>query len=543
MPDHPNGCYLGPDDNPDKYCLLQQFGAGGEAQLWKAALTVAGGSEPVALKVLRPERLDDVARCSGRWAEQAELLRFVRHPGVVGIREHFEGAPAHAIGGAARTPGRSLCLVMNWVEGHSLRDWVPLNPGPEGLVRGLNHLEQLAEVLDWLHSGRATPSGRVVVHGDLSPGNVMISAAGQATLVDFGLVRIAAHGSAAAAGTPGFAAPEVWRTGDLSPAADRYGFGAVAYFLLTGENPPADPAALGSRLTALPILAGGGPERLAHLVRIFSDDPAWRPPALEWVRMLRGSVTSSTRTTLRLPPPTPPVSTAFLPEAPPASTARFPDAPPPTRRRGRKLLVSALVSVSVSVTVVVGTTITVRGNAEVPGTAVPGGPAAPVTTSAAPTLVPTTTLPTPAEGTLVTAPVGPGAITYLADLHPIDGHWYDSGTIAVDGKTYAHAVLDQGCYTSEAPRSIEYDLGRHYQDFTTVIGMSDNTDSDAVSQVEFFVDGLPAGKFTVKRGTVTPVAFSVRGALTLKVTVSTITGAKCQSNDNGLTLADPKLVS
>lgn len=55
---------------------------------------MAGGTEPVAVKILRPERIGEIVRQSARWREQAELLRFVRDPGVVGVREHFEAPRA-----------------------------------------------------------------------------------------------------------------------------------------------------------------------------------------------------------------------------------------------------------------------------------------------------------------------------------------------------------------------------------------------------------------------------------------------------------------
>jgi len=131
------------------------------------------------VKVLRPEHHDDLARISARWAEQAELLRFVSHPSVVGVREHFEGHPPHVCADHRAGPepdpaGRALYLVMNWVSGHPLRDWLLLHPGREGTVTGLRLLGQVAEVLEMLHAGRVTPSGRPVVHGDLSPGNIMV---------------------------------------------------------------------------------------------------------------------------------------------------------------------------------------------------------------------------------------------------------------------------------------------------------------------------------------------------------------------------------
>lgn len=78
-----------------------------------------------------------------------------------------------------------------------------------------------------------------MIHGDLSPGNVMVDAHGQATLVDFGLSKLTAdHQTAEVWFTPGYAAPEVF-DGKRTPGTDRYAFGAIAYFLLSGESPPA----------------------------------------------------------------------------------------------------------------------------------------------------------------------------------------------------------------------------------------------------------------------------------------------------------------
>jgi eukaryotic-like serine/threonine-protein kinase len=283
--------HVGPDDQPDKYRLLQQVGRGGEAQLWQGELAVAGGVEPVAIKI-RSQTEGDFARSAQRWNEQAELLRFIRHPGVVGVREHFEGAHFHLRGQVAEARDRALYLVMNWVDGVPLHEWAQ-RPGAE-LHQALRHLEQVADVLDELHSGQATPSRRPVIHGDLSPGNIMISPTGQAMLVDFGLVRVVAHRTERAAGTPGYAAPEVWHSGAYSPAADRYAFGAVAWFALTGTAPPPNPAELRGRLLSLPLTAGLSPDEAAQLGSIFADRPEQRPHSLvDWTHLLRRGVRSS----------------------------------------------------------------------------------------------------------------------------------------------------------------------------------------------------------------------------------------------------------
>lgn len=289
--------YVGPDSQPDKYRLVRSVGRGGEATLYLAEVTLAGRTEPVVVKTLNADTTADPAQfaeLSSRWAEQAELLRFINRLGVVGVREHFEGAPEHPRGSAGERAERCLYLVMNHIDGLDLRDWRAEHAG-EG-VRGqrevLRYLEQVAQVLDMLHAGRATPSRRPVVHGDLSPGNIMIDADGQATLVDFGLSRIAArHMTARPWFTPGYAAPEIF-SGEYSPATDRYAFGAVAFYALTGEDPPPAPERLRERFAALPLLADADERPLAVVVSMFSADPGERPEASEWVRSLRSLATS-----------------------------------------------------------------------------------------------------------------------------------------------------------------------------------------------------------------------------------------------------------
>ena len=289
--------FVGPAERPDKYRLVRVEGTGGEASLWRAEVDLAGLSESVAVKVLRPEHHDDLARISARWAEQAELLRFVTHPSVVGVREHFEGVPPHPVAdcGDPTAPGRALYLVMNWISGQPLRDWLLVHHGREGTVAALRLLEQVGDALEMLHTGRVTPSGRPVVHGDLSPGNVMIDDEGRAVLVDFGLVRLASHRTRDAAGTPGFAAPEVWSRGEYTPAADRYSFAALGFYALLGTPPPADEEQIAEQLFGHPFLAGASPGQAERILSGFSADPSQRPPVIEWLQHVRGGASTSAR--------------------------------------------------------------------------------------------------------------------------------------------------------------------------------------------------------------------------------------------------------
>ncbi|MFB6875509.1 protein kinase [Streptomyces sp. NPDC056323] len=293
---------IGPDSAPDRYRLLNSIGRGGEAVLYRAEIELDGAPETVVVKVMDSKTtitVEQFQRLSAKWQEQAELLRFVNRPGVVGVREHFEGPPIHAPGDASTAAGRSLVLVMNHVEGLDLRDWREERTLATHAERRevLRTLEQLADVLDWLHSGRATPSGRTVVHGDLSPGNVMVDVHGQATLVDFGLSKLTAdHRTAEVWFTPGYAAPEVFE-GKRTPNTDRYAFGAIAYFLLSGQSPPSAPEQLRAALAALPQVAATAPDRMERLLRICAAEPDRRPENLSaWVKDVRSAVVSTTVT-------------------------------------------------------------------------------------------------------------------------------------------------------------------------------------------------------------------------------------------------------
>lgn len=520
---HPDAFHVGPDGEPDKYELVRQFGAGGEAQLWQAVLRLAGEAEPVAVKVLRTEHDDDFDSLSARWAEQAELLRFVRHPGVVGVREHFEGAPAHPLGAASNTFGRSLYLVMNWVTGRPVRDWILVNSGPDAVLQTMNHLEQVAEVLDWLHSGQATPSGRAVVHGDLSPGNVMINDAGQAILVDFGLVRIAAHHTVHASGTPGYAAPEVWRSGAYSPAADRYAFGAVACFMLTGEDPPPDFASASAHLAGIPAIAHAGAQRFDVLTRMFSDDPAQRPGAVEWVRALRSGASVTARAAVAGAATGPDRSSA------PTVVAGAPATGAGRSGSSRRTLLVGLTAVGAITAAGIGYAVAASAGTDPAASAPPATASAPtatppiLTASAPPStsrLDPSATSGLP-PSTSAAGNAAPGSGAYLADEQPVErdnaGVYTEPAT--VDGVTYLHPL---GTYHPTGRSALGYDLGRRYSRFQATVGLRDDADPDSRKRLEVYGDGRLLRTLDVSLGLPQDVDVAIDGVLRLQLVHITV---------------------
>ena len=412
-----SGFYVGDDTNSEKYRLVRQVGSGGEATLWLGYLVVGGSEEKVAVKILRPEHDDDFDRLRERWSDQVETLRFISDPGIVAVRDWFVGPLMHRRGEEPPSRRRALYLAMNWVDGESFRDWVAVNEGPAAWVNGLGKLAQVARALDDLHAGRAIPSGRSVTHGDISPGNVMITPEEQAILVDFGLVRLADHHTARAMGTPGFAAPEVWAQGHYSPAADRYSFAALGYFALSGEAPPTDIRALHQALFSHPRLRNAPPARVAAIMSGFDPDPERRPTAGVWLEALRdGATTSSRNTMMSGPAPTlPPSHTSSGYQSSPYLRPSPPRTPESGSGRTGRRLVLGVVGAGAFLVLLLLAVVALSAGDDSNGTTL----AAPTTTTVAPAPAPRSTVPSsvtgPISGPATSIPSYDGPVRLTSD--------------------------------------------------------------------------------------------------------------------------------
>jgi serine/threonine-protein kinase len=155
--------------------------------------------------------------------------------------------------------------------------------------------------------------GRLVVHCDLKPRNVLVTPSGDVRLVDFGIARLLGEDAAESARpelrglTPAYAAPEQRRGEELTVATDVFQLGLVLYELLTGRRSrggdhtshapivPASDAADGAESESREIAARRGttPRSLARqlagdldaiLARALSEDPALRYESVETMR-------------------------------------------------------------------------------------------------------------------------------------------------------------------------------------------------------------------------------------------------------------------
>ncbi|TDD29278.1 serine/threonine protein kinase [Actinomadura sp. KC06] len=237
----------------ERYRLVKGPIRGGTGEVWLAEDTRL----PRTVVLKRAASRDDGSGAFDRlWSEARAQARF-DHPHVVTLHDIVE----------EETGGRvTSWLVLEHVPGGSLDDWPPMSPQAAAGVGA-----QIAEALAALHT-------QGIVHCDVKPGNIVVTAARMAKLADFGAAyRLGGTDTITPNGpvshTPAFAAPEVVR-GHPEPASDVYSLGATVYALTVGEPPGAEPG-----YDALGPLGGV----LEALTRLAPDE---RPGADEARRML-----------------------------------------------------------------------------------------------------------------------------------------------------------------------------------------------------------------------------------------------------------------
>ena len=126
-------------------------------------------------------------------------------------------------GGATR-----VALVLELLAGGSLA----------GLLarRGRLRPGEVVTAIAPVAAALAHAHGNGVVHGDLSPGNIVFTAEGRPVLTDLGVARVLGE-AAAAEVTPPYVDPTVARGGAPGPASDVFGVAAAAFHALTGIAP------------------------------------------------------------------------------------------------------------------------------------------------------------------------------------------------------------------------------------------------------------------------------------------------------------------
>ncbi len=276
---------VGPVDDADRYKLLVRVSKGNDGDIWKAALPIDDVDIPVAVKISWGVE-GDLGEHREKWLKQAEILRSLEHPALMKVREVFEAAEPHAPGqgGAPKV----ICMAMNWVDGIPLDQWVKEHPDRplDDLVRVLG---PVASGLEYLHTGIA---GRPVLHRNVKPANILVSSDGTVRLVGFGTARLMKlDAQMTIVGTPAWMPPEILNGQQYDSAADRWGFGAVTFFLITGSPPPLLNVAKARTMLSEAPLVAGNEALIDHLVALLEIEPGSRPTStIGWLQELSALV-------------------------------------------------------------------------------------------------------------------------------------------------------------------------------------------------------------------------------------------------------------
>ena len=256
-----------------RYELIECRGRGGMGEVWRARDPAL--RRDVAVKVLRRDGGDGQGTLRDefvqRFLREARSAASLKHPNIVAI--HDVGVDAEPY------------IVMEYVEGTSLRGFI--GKPDIAVAQRLAWLVEIAEALAAAHD-------MGLMHRDVKPDNVMITKAGHAKVLDFGIAKVigdeegppsSREGDAPESfrtqrgrlvGTPKYMAPEQMTGEPIDARVDQWAWACVAYELLIGKMPDRDEAALPISLT-LPDVPF---DVAAAIVRARSPDPARRFPTM-----------------------------------------------------------------------------------------------------------------------------------------------------------------------------------------------------------------------------------------------------------------------
>jgi eukaryotic-like serine/threonine-protein kinase len=270
-----------------RFRAVRRIDAGGMGEVWEADDTLLG--RRVAIKVLVEELADDPVAVR-RFRREARATAKLDHPNVIRVFDFVDGDPPF--------------LVLELLEGQTLADRL----ARDGALPPLEAARIAAAVADGLDAAHRAG----IIHRDIKPGNIMLTARGGVKVMDFGIAAAwEAHSTTGQQllATASYAPPERITGGRASPAGDLYSLGVVLYEMLCGRPPfVADGAEqlLRAHLEAAPrpvrsLVFWVPPEIAAACEAALAKEPAARPSAGALAARLRAAAEAARASAAALP--------------------------------------------------------------------------------------------------------------------------------------------------------------------------------------------------------------------------------------------------
>ena len=205
----------------NRYLVVRPIGKGGMGAVYLAK------DQRLRSTVALKETFFEDESMRKAFEREAALLANLRHPALPRVIDHF-------------TEDQGQFLVMEFIPGEDLEAMLKAKGGAFSPAEVLGWADQLLDALDYLHTQEPQ-----IIHRDIKPQNMKLTARGQIILLDFGLAKGSAGemskvgGSASVMGyTPTYAPLEQVHSTGTDPRSDLYSLAATLYHLITGMTPP-----------------------------------------------------------------------------------------------------------------------------------------------------------------------------------------------------------------------------------------------------------------------------------------------------------------
>ncbi|WP_372810626.1 serine/threonine protein kinase [Litorivivens sp.] len=213
----------------DRFELGEKLGEGGMGAVFRATdlrRVETGNSDPtVAIKVITGDFARD-SRAFVALQRETDKSQTLAHPNIITVYDFDRD-------------GSIFFMTMESLSGNTLDGYIGNHPDKAAWATTVGYIQDLASAIGYAHK-------KGIVHSDLKPANIFITADNVLKVLDFGIARAysAIEGEKTAADpdeisglTPSYASYEMFERQPPHPADDVYALGLIAYEMLTGQHP------------------------------------------------------------------------------------------------------------------------------------------------------------------------------------------------------------------------------------------------------------------------------------------------------------------